>query len=202
MKSVFGSKEELMSSGFIKFVAELKQTEGIEDTIIYGIVYDKNLNFLFEFADKARKNSLEYPCEELEKKLRKVSEERGLIWGWKESSIAELGLARPLLSWILRVCSNVYCVFCHRRDKEAHAKSISKGLWSGKTSMEWCRNSIKEQEEVIEEFLRKFKIPRLDIYFEDFFTTPEQEVRKIADFLEVPYTSEAKDFIKLDMKHF
>jgi len=158
--------------------------------------FDRELDFLGHATKKAKEDNLEQSSLRFEKELKGIAKKRGNLQGWKSND------GFYLLPWLIKVYDKVYCIVCYRRDKEAQALSIREGLWRGKKEIEWCRNSIKENEENIEKHLKETEVLRLDVYFEDFFTDPENEVKKISTFLDISYNSEAKDFVKLNMKHF
>ena len=116
----------------------------------------------------------------IEKLIKKKNNNRD-IWGWKDPRTSlTIKLYMPYLI-------NPYFIFCHRQDvkiaeslKRRDDFEIQKGLDLTNIYNDRIKNFFQEYE--------NFK--KIDLYYEEFFAHPRQNIRKIVDFLSLEISKE------------
>jgi len=135
----------------------------------------------------------------LKKQYRKETKElfeknkKETIWGWKDPRIL---WTFPLFSEFIK---NPYFIVNYR-DVTSIANSLN---FRDRLSVEMGLSLSKEYYRLVEKFFKKYRYPRLNVYYEKYFNEEkESQVRKVCQFLEIPYKDEALLIIDKKLKHF
>jgi hypothetical protein len=114
------------------------------------------------------------------------------IWGWKDER--NLWTSQLFLNHI----ENPHFIVNYR---EPTSTANSLRFRDGKPT-DMGLEIVKQYNELIEEFFKKWHYPRLNIHYERYFEEGEKQVKEICEFLELPFNKEVLELIDPKIKHF